>query len=181
MKASEKMATNGKENLINKAIYLRERTENDFDAKKHLRFSNGQLNKIGKIDLKTELISIILLSLIIFMFSPSLFSSHSNSRSNSRSISSIISNIIPNEKAREKACVSNMRTMESAMEMYQMENNNSIPNFNDLAPYMQHQVVPKCPDGGTYTIEEDTDGYLYIRCSAHGTSINSHAAYDTDK
>jgi len=78
-------------------------------------------------------------------------------------------------KSKEKACVANMRTMESAVEMFMMENaQTGTPSLSSLAPYMQKQKVPKCPSGGTYTIVGTQASGLYMNCSLHGTTISSH-------
>lgn len=76
-------------------------------------------------------------------------------------------------KAKAKACVSNMRTIESALEMYMMENASTTrPAISDLASYMQGTKIPKCPttqSSGSYTIGgSDATGY-YIACEIHMT------------
>ena len=78
-------------------------------------------------------------------------------------------------KSKEKACVANMKTMESAVEMYMMESaSTATPALSALAPYMQKQKVPTCPSGGKYTIQGTQTSGLYLQCSLHGTTISSH-------
>ncbi|MDD2714382.1 MAG: prepilin-type N-terminal cleavage/methylation domain-containing protein [Candidatus Wallbacteria bacterium] len=76
-------------------------------------------------------------------------------------------------KAKCKACVANMRTMESALEMYMMENASTTkPAITTLTGYVQGNKIPKCPTTqmeGSYTISgSDVTGY-YIACSIHHT------------
>lgn len=77
-------------------------------------------------------------------------------------------------KAKQKACVANLRTLESALEMYLMENASTEPPeiSTALPPYMQGSKYPKCPTTQADTSYElggsITTGY-YIKCTVHGT------------
>jgi prepilin-type N-terminal cleavage/methylation domain-containing protein len=82
------------------------------------------------------------------------------------------------ENARLRACVSNMKQIQAAIEQWAMENkkaaNDAVPTLGDLSPtYIK--TWPTCPSGGSYTIS-GTVGNYSISCSIHGdlyTLINS--------
>ncbi|MDD5092222.1 MAG: hypothetical protein PHQ23_15080 [Candidatus Wallbacteria bacterium] len=70
-----------------------------------------------------------------------------------------------------KKCVANMRTLESALEMYLMEHEDSHPQIDQLKPYMQGQSIPGCPvsgDKSSYSVRVDDDG-CHIYCSIHNS------------
>jgi len=74
------------------------------------------------------------------------------------------------ENARLRACVSNMKQIQSAIEQWAMENkksaNDAVPTLGDLSPtYIK--TWPTCPSGGSYTIS-GTVGDYSISCSIHG-------------
>jgi prepilin-type N-terminal cleavage/methylation domain-containing protein len=82
------------------------------------------------------------------------------------------------ENARTRACVSNMKQIQAAIEQWAMENKKAasdpVPALSDLSPtYIK--TWPTCPSGGTYTIS-GTIGDYTISCDIHGdlyTLINS--------
>ena len=79
------------------------------------------------------------------------------------------------KKAKLKACVANMSTLDSALEMYMMENNvTQAPALSELAPYMQGKKVPECPSGGSYSIDTSQEDAWCSRCSKHGTKASNH-------
>jgi chromosome segregation ATPase len=52
------------------------------------------------------------------------------------------------------ACLNNLRQLDGAKQQWALEGNKTardIPTEKDLAPYLK-DGLPKCPDGGTYTI-----------------------------
>jgi len=55
--------------------------------------------------------------------------------------------------SREKACINNLRQIDSAKEQWAMENNANDGDAFDAAAYayIKGGVVPVCPAGGTYT------------------------------
>ena len=57
--------------------------------------------------------------------------------------------------AQQNACVNNLRMIDSAKHMWQLEKNKSatdVPTIDDLLPYFSDHKMPVCPAGGTYTI-----------------------------
>ncbi len=53
------------------------------------------------------------------------------------------------------ACVNHLRQIAGAKETWAIENHkmtNDPVSRNDIKPYLSHEEVPKCPDGGTYII-----------------------------
>lgn len=68
-----------------------------------------------------------------------------------------------------KICRGNIRSIESTLIMYKMENNDNIPEkVEDMASYFQCGP-PKCPSGGEYIFKKDKDGNPIIICTVHGT------------
>jgi chromosome segregation ATPase len=58
-------------------------------------------------------------------------------------------------RAQVNGCVNNLRQIDSAKQQWALENAKppqSIPNPQDIAPYIRGNVLPKCPGGGTYTL-----------------------------
>jgi len=78
------------------------------------------------------------------------------------------------ESSRAKACVSNLRQVDSAKEQFAMDNKlgsgGTITNgMTDLLTYIKK--TPECPSGGTYTIGAvGTDP----TCSVGGTGATAH-------
>lgn len=82
-------------------------------------------------------------------------------------------------QARLKACISNMRTMEGAVEMYMMDNNANDVTVEDLVktddsnPLLKDKYLkkwPECKSGGTYTILEGSfPEATEIKCDKHNT------------
>jgi hypothetical protein len=53
------------------------------------------------------------------------------------------------------ACVMHLRQIAGAKEQWGVENHkttNDTPSWDDIKPYLSHEEVPRCPDGGTYTL-----------------------------
>ncbi|MEZ7892495.1 MAG: hypothetical protein QMC67_12180 [Candidatus Wallbacteria bacterium] len=83
---------------------------------------------------------------------------------------------VPNFKrartqAKGKACISNMKTLEGATELYMMENTTIPEGFGPalLKTGGYLKVEPKCPEGGVYTINVGKDkNPTEIFCSKHG-------------
>ncbi|MDW8380633.1 MAG: prepilin-type N-terminal cleavage/methylation domain-containing protein [Verrucomicrobiota bacterium] len=54
-----------------------------------------------------------------------------------------------------KVCVANLRMIQSAKQQWALENGKSdsdTPNEQELLPYIENESFPKCPAGGSYTI-----------------------------
>ncbi len=91
-----------------------------------------------------------------------------------------IPNFIKNrDESQKRACISNLRQIETAVENYRTANNMQIPTMDQIAgdatKYIK--VVPKCPKGGTYTIptaEDESDGSVTPTCN-----IDGHVLYTT--
>ena len=69
-------------------------------------------------------------------------------------------------RTKAEVCQANRAAMESAQKMYYIKNTfNDNPSYaddlNDLTPYLNNNILPSCPDGGTYQI----DGNSQISCS----------------
>lgn len=56
------------------------------------------------------------------------------------------------------ACINNLRQFDGAIQQWALENkvgSNAVVTWKDIAPYMgrgQANILPSCPQGGTYTI-----------------------------
>lgn len=90
-----------------------------------------------------------------------------------------IPNFIKNrDESQKRACLSNLRQIETAVENYRTANNMAIPAMADIAGDAQKyiKVEPKCPKGGTYTIpaEADDKGAVTPTCNIEG-----HVLYET--
>jgi competence protein ComGC len=78
-------------------------------------------------------------------------------------------------KAQTKACIANMRVLEGALEMYDMDGGKieAGPVEGSLAEKLvsEHYIkaLPQCKAGGKYSLVEDSQGIRYIKCSVHGT------------
>lgn len=85
----------------------------------------------------------------------------------------LLSIAIPNfVKARDtsqaKACVANLKTIDSAVQQYMIENKGEVPTYPDdlvgADKYIKSE--PTCPAGGTYTIPSGV-----ATCSIGGTHV----------
>lgn len=80
-------------------------------------------------------------------------------------------------QARKKACVSNMKTIEGAVELYLMEKKISLGTAVDLKSLTREgylKTTPQCPGGGAYTIRCNSSSgsvpaAIVISCSIHRT------------
>jgi len=53
------------------------------------------------------------------------------------------------------ACVNNLRQIAGAKEQWAIENHkatNDVVSWDDIKPYLSHEQVPQCPDGGDYIL-----------------------------
>jgi prepilin-type N-terminal cleavage/methylation domain-containing protein len=78
------------------------------------------------------------------------------------------------ETSRAKACVANLKQVDSAKQQYMMDKNISTYTgaMTDLAPtYIR--VAPTCPAGGTYTVGDQTTSPT---CSLATTTPASYAS-----
>ena len=82
------------------------------------------------------------------------------------------------QKARKEACTQTLKTIESAAELWLMENrvpNNSAVDLETLLKSGQLKSRPVCPGGGAFTVtvqaaqEGSYAGHIKVRCSVHGT------------
>ena len=77
-------------------------------------------------------------------------------------------------QAKKKACVSNMKTIEGAVELYLMEQSVAQGTQVTVATLTGQgflKTPPKCPSAGTYTISvgSGSTGQTIISCSTHKT------------
>jgi len=59
------------------------------------------------------------------------------------------------EEAARKTCINNLRQIDAAKNMWQLENNKpdgAVPTEQDVVQYLKNNVLPTCPSGGTYTL-----------------------------
>jgi Ca-activated chloride channel family protein len=80
-------------------------------------------------------------------------------------------------QSRGKACISNLRTIEGAIEMYLMDQtgpNATLPDniFDLLVSKKYLKKMPRCHGNGNYTIMDMGTGYYEVVCSVHG-SVNT--------
>ena len=57
--------------------------------------------------------------------------------------------------AQTKACVSNLRVLDTAKSKWALENrkaSSAVPTVENLGPYVRGGVMPICPAGGTYKL-----------------------------
>jgi prepilin-type N-terminal cleavage/methylation domain-containing protein len=79
-------------------------------------------------------------------------------------------------QAKLKACVSNMKTIEGAIELYDMENqvpHGTVPSIEQLVAGGYLKVAPKCPSAGTYTPSVTTTS-TNVQCDKHGSIESNH-------
>ena len=73
-----------------------------------------------------------------------------------------IPNFVKNrDESQKRACISNLRQIETAAENYRTEklSETIVPALSDLVgPANYIKVTPQCPKGGTYTIALKTEG-----------------------
>ncbi len=73
------------------------------------------------------------------------------------------------ERTRVRACLRNLTEIDNAKARWAMENSlagTAVPTESDIAPSFLKGVMPLCPAGGTYTINQvDSEP----NCSVHGT------------
>lgn len=84
-----------------------------------------------------------------------------------------IPNFIKNRnESQKRACISNLRQIETAIENYRTANNMAIPKMGDIAGDASKyiKVTPTCPAGGKYTIpdKEDDKGSVTPTCDKEG-------------
>jgi len=59
------------------------------------------------------------------------------------------------EIAQRNVCINNLRQIDAAKQQWALENSktdDAIPTALELLPYLQDNLFPTCPSGGTYTI-----------------------------
>jgi competence protein ComGC len=74
--------------------------------------------------------------------------------------------------AQKNACISNLRQIDSAKQMWALENKKTdtdTPTRADLKPYLPKKQFPVCPAGGTYTINPANKA---PECSHEGHSLS---------
>ena len=77
------------------------------------------------------------------------------------------------------ACISNMRQIQSATELWLLSHGSGTPSMKDLCGYDKYMKnEPKCPkDGSHYTIREDYNGGYTIEC---GSGDPTHVLPDSN-
>ena len=93
-----------------------------------------------------------------------------------------IPNFIKNrDESQKRACISNLRQIETAIENYRTANNMDIPTMTDIAgdatKYIK--VTPTCPKGGSYSIptQADENGAVVPTCSKSADADGGHKLY----
>lgn len=89
-----------------------------------------------------------------------------------------IPNFIKNRNdSQRRACISNMRQIETAAENYRVANPGSTPEVSDLVGADNYiKTTPKCPSHGCeYDIEVGTDDVLNVKCT--DTGVTGHVLY----
>jgi prepilin-type N-terminal cleavage/methylation domain-containing protein len=78
--------------------------------------------------------------------------------------------------AQARACVVNMRTIQASVEIWAMATrakpDDNPPDINDLVNAGYLKVLPRCPAGGTYSINGNVANYE-VSCNVHGTLTNA--------
>lgn len=74
------------------------------------------------------------------------------------------------DKAEASACAANLRMIDSAIQQYKMNEGEAPENIEALDAYFL-DGVPRCPSGGNYEIEIDSDG-------EHAKCPNGHSYRD---
>ncbi len=71
-------------------------------------------------------------------------------------------------KARESACRANRRILSAATEMYELDAGKTSEklDIDTLVGQKYIKTMPNCPDGGTYSLTRDKNGFS-INCSHH--------------
>jgi Zn-dependent protease with chaperone function len=78
------------------------------------------------------------------------------------------------EQSQEKACINNMRILESAYDMYALENGEYATLMEELTvPDYGFTVPPVCLIGGEYGLELDANDQPITYCSEHGTQAEA--------
>ena len=87
------------------------------------------------------------------------------------------------ESSRAKACVANLKQIDSAKQQYMMDtstssftNNTSLSKAADSGLTKYIKSIPACPSGGTYTTGDATTS---PSCSTGTVTINSNTYYHT--
>ena len=82
------------------------------------------------------------------------------------------------ETSRSKACVANLKQVDSAKQQYMMDKNISTYTgaMTDMAPtYIR--VAPTCPAGGTYTVGNETTSPTCSLAGSNATDYGSSGLY----
>ena len=89
-----------------------------------------------------------------------------------------IPNFIKNRNdSQRRACISNMRQIETASENYRVANPGNTPAVADLVgPDNYIKTTPTCPSHGcAYSITVNTDDVLDVKCT--DTAVTGHKLY----
>jgi general secretion pathway protein G len=84
----------------------------------------------------------------------------------------LVALILPNalravRQANTKECASNIRSLDTAVQMYYTENRSWPTAIADLAPYLENNTVPTCPFGTAYSLIDDASGGKRVDKDAH--------------
>ena len=94
-----------------------------------------------------------------------------------------IPNFIKNRNdSQRRACISNMRQIETAAENYRVANPGVTPTVADLVGADNYiKTTPTCPThGSAYTITVDGDDVLTVKCGDASASELKHELYAGD-
>ncbi len=68
--------------------------------------------------------------------------------------------------SKSAACISNMKQIQTACEMYRMSNADKVPTLDDICgPEKYIKTEPRCPLGGRYKISMENNGNVGVSCS----------------
>ena len=93
-----------------------------------------------------------------------------------------IPNFIKNRNdSQRRACISNMRQIETAAENYRVANPGTTPTVADLVGSDNYiKTTPTCPThGSAYSISVDSEDVLTVTCTDTGAATLKHILYET--
>jgi hypothetical protein len=63
--------------------------------------------------------------------------------------------LIARSETASAPCINYLRQIDAAKNQWMLDKGkttNDVPKWDDILPYLRKPEIPKCPDGGTYTI-----------------------------
>ena len=92
----------------------------------------------------------------------------------------VVTKLIGNtETAKQAKALTEIKSMKTQADIYQLRTGKPITSLNDLAPdYIEE--VPTDPWGGEYTVEQQSDGSVKIRCANYEEKAGKTGVERTD-